>query len=255
MADTFRAMCAELLRRWDAANGDHDLIDVADAMDRARTLLAQPVAEGVTDEELLEAFDEEFAEFFGSSDGFGTSAISRSKWTKVARAVLARYAYPTPQPPADGEVGELVAWLRAFANGERHEGRPATAQSLARTADILQRFASPACYVISPSPEALASLKAAGHGIIEALPAERTALVPLAQPVAVSERLPEPKDVNEDGEVWIIEEGYSYALGDTGDYDWEPHKIVLRPIGQFDEKYGRTWLPFNALPLPQGNDN
>ena len=77
---------------------------------------------------------------------------------------------------------------------------------------------------------------------------------PTPQPVAVSERLPGPKDVNEDGEVWIIEEGYSYALGDTGDYDWEPHKIVLRPIGQFDEKYGRTWLPANALPTPQGEE-
>ena len=62
MADTFRAMCAELVRRWDAANGDHDLLDVADAMARTRTLLAQqpvsppyklPEAEGWTDEELL----------------------------------------------------------------------------------------------------------------------------------------------------------------------------------------------------------
>lgn len=45
MADTFRSMCSELVQRWDAANGDHDLHDVADAMDRTRTLLAQPVAE------------------------------------------------------------------------------------------------------------------------------------------------------------------------------------------------------------------
>ena len=44
MTNPYRAMCAELLRRWDAANGDHDLLDVADAMDRARTLLAQPEA-------------------------------------------------------------------------------------------------------------------------------------------------------------------------------------------------------------------
>ena len=74
---------------------------------------------------------------------------------------------------------------------------------------------------------------------------------PTPQPVAVSERLPGPGDVNEDGEVWIIEEGYSYALGDTGDYDWEPHRIVLRSIGEFDAKNGRTWLPANALPTPE----
>jgi len=76
---------------------------------------------------------------------------------------------------------------------------------------------------------------------------------PTPQPVAVGERLPGPKDVNEDGEVWIIEEGYSYALGDTGDYDWEPHRIVLRSIGEFDAKNGRTWLPANDLPTPRGH--
>ena len=36
MSDTYRAMCAELVRRWDAAN--------ADLVARARALLAQPVA-------------------------------------------------------------------------------------------------------------------------------------------------------------------------------------------------------------------
>ena len=55
---------------------------------------AQPEPVGPSDEELLEAFDGEFAEFFDSSDGFGTTAIPRSEWTKVARAVLARWGTP-----------------------------------------------------------------------------------------------------------------------------------------------------------------
>jgi hypothetical protein len=59
----YRAMCAELLRRWDAASCDHDLLYVAVAMDRARALLAQqlvsppyklPEPEGPTDEEIME---------------------------------------------------------------------------------------------------------------------------------------------------------------------------------------------------------
>ena len=41
---------------------------------------------------------------------------------------------------------------------------------------------------------------------------------------------------------------------------WRPvavseHKIVLRPIGQFDEKNGRTWLPANALPTPEATND
>ena len=69
-------------------------------------------------------------------------------------------------------------------------------------------------------------------------------------PIPVGERLPGKEDCTEDGEVWVIESGYSYALGDTGDYDWEPHRIVLRSIGEFDARNGRTWLPHWALPLP-----
>jgi len=70
-------------------------------------------------------------------------------------------------------------------------------------------------------------------------------------PVPVGERLPGKEDCTEYGEVWVIESGYSYALGDTGGYDWEPHRIVLRSIGEFDARYGRTWLPHWALPLPE----
>ena len=41
----YRALCAELLKEWDAANGDQDLLAVADVIDRARTLLSQPEPE------------------------------------------------------------------------------------------------------------------------------------------------------------------------------------------------------------------
>lgn len=89
----FRAMCAELVDAWASGKG------LASSIIRAVGLLDQQEPEGPTDDELLEAFDGEFAEFFDSSDGFGTTAIPRSEWTKVARAVIARYG----RPPSDTE--------------------------------------------------------------------------------------------------------------------------------------------------------
>ena len=44
--------------------------------------------------------------------------------------------------------------------------------------------------------------------------------------------------------------GREYPLADAGDYDWEPHKWILRPIGKFDAQNGLRWLPAHALPLP-----
>jgi hypothetical protein len=162
MTDTFRAVCAELIEAIDSETADWE--DMEELKDRARALLAQPVAEGLTDEALLEAFDGEFAEFFDSSDGFGTTAISRSEWTKVARAVLARWGHPTPVP------------------------------------------------------------------------------------VAVSERLPGVKDCDEQGRCWWLT--LAVTEGGRGGYStfWEltTFRAAVRS--------GSHWLPFNALPLPQGND-
>ena len=158
---------------------------------------------------------------------------------------IARWGRPTPQPPADGEVGEVGEWLRAFAKAERRDGRLAGAQSLVRAAKFLQRFASPIYLVLDPSPEALASLKSAGPGIIEAMPAERTVLVPAAQPVAVSERLPGAEDCDEQGRCWLG--GDQLATG-------FPTWILGYPAwaSRFPGVH-YCWLPFNALPLPQGH--
>ena len=107
-------------------------------------------------------------------------------------------------------------------------------------ADLLQSLASPACYVLDPSPKALASLKAAGPGIIEAMPAER--MWPM--PVAVSERPWER-------EGWCDDEGRCW---------WTANKPVPLPPSWWMVSIPQSctdgiMLPFNALPLPQGNDN
>ena len=138
--------------------------------------------------ELIEAIDSETADW---------EDIEELK--ARARALLAQ---PVAKGPADGEVGELVAWLRAFANGERHEGRPATSQSLARTADLLERFASPSCLTIDPGKEALAASIAANLAgpvrLAEMEPADGAVLVPAAQPVAVGLTDKQSLDLSED---------------------------------------------------------
>jgi len=72
---------------------------------------------------------------------------------EFTRQALARWGRPTPQPPADGEVAELVEWLRnpLIVGGTLSDS---ASRWLTRAADLLQRLASPACYVLNPSPEA-----------------------------------------------------------------------------------------------------
>jgi hypothetical protein len=73
---------------------------------------------------------------------------------------------------------------------------------------------------------------------------------PAIEPVPVSEGMPGPEDVNDDGEVWVEEPAYDYPLGDTGDYDSEPGRWVLRPLSSLDKRFKRRWLPHWALPVP-----
>ena len=76
----YKALCAELVHEWDTAHGDHDLLGVADVMDRARAGLA---AEAEGDELRLD-------------EGYE----SGSMWTghPLRPAALAE-----PEPPVEGE--------------------------------------------------------------------------------------------------------------------------------------------------------
>ena len=59
MTNPYRAMCAELVEQVQCAINDHGLcLDASDAlMHRAPALLDQPVAEGPTDDKIMEALD------------------------------------------------------------------------------------------------------------------------------------------------------------------------------------------------------
>ena len=241
MSDTFRAMCAELHTAIQLYTGQNPaaanvppaelVCRLMDAMAASAALLAQPEPEGLTDAALIDLADE-------------LLDWNREGILTCLRAAIAadRARRPTPQPPADGEVAELQRW---GVNHGAQPGRPLlspmedgywTPWHIA--ADLLQSLASPACYVLDPSPKALASLKAAGPGIIEAMPAER--MWPM--PVAVSERPWER-------EGWCDDEGRCW---------WTANKPVPLPPSWWMVSIPQSctdgiMLPFNALPLPQGH--
>ena len=70
--------------------------------------------------------------------GIPAGRLHMSPLADRARALLAQ---PEPQPPADGEVTELVEWLRRgslLGNGDF----PESEAKLTRAADLLERLAS-----------------------------------------------------------------------------------------------------------------
>jgi hypothetical protein len=105
MSTDYRALCAELLAIIPASGtgNPHSLV-----VARARALLAQPVAEGPTDDEIYKlALEGDFLVDVG--DGFSCMVQDEIEF---ARAILAKWGNSqgildsSPQPPADGDVGE-----------------------------------------------------------------------------------------------------------------------------------------------------
>ena len=93
MTDTYRALCEELVDDLEMSDWPSKLKETFRAdIARARTLLAQPVAEGPTDEE-LEKLAEPFS--FVGEDGWTPVVYDEANY---ARAVLAKWGRPTPQP-------------------------------------------------------------------------------------------------------------------------------------------------------------
>jgi hypothetical protein len=96
MTNPYRAMCSDLIDALDAGI-PAGRIRMSPLADRARALLAQPVAEGPSDEEARELADD-----LGITRGFFDHEcglhISCADLEPFARAVLARWGRPTPQP-------------------------------------------------------------------------------------------------------------------------------------------------------------
>ena len=115
----YRALCAELLT-WAEHTSSH-YYKQPDVLNRARALLAQPVAVGPTTAELM-----------------SLSAACNSP-SVFARTVLDRWGRPTPQPPAEGEVAQVVVELQELAESCDTLAMARVQRLLTRAADLLQR--------------------------------------------------------------------------------------------------------------------
>lgn len=93
MTNPYRIMCSEILA-WAEHTSSH-YYKQPDVLNRARALLAQPVAEGPTDAELEEEFGTALLRL--SDINMNATAVA------FARAVLARWGHPAPQPVAVSE--------------------------------------------------------------------------------------------------------------------------------------------------------
>ena len=118
MSNPYRAMCAELTERleWFIAEDETNENDPGnqywltgkqagiDSVTRARALLAQPVAVGPTDEELEKlVFDNYSIAISFACDSKEEAQVMISSYVKFARAVLAKWGRPAPQPVAVSE--------------------------------------------------------------------------------------------------------------------------------------------------------
>jgi hypothetical protein len=139
----FRALCAELLQElehasaWDYQQG---------LKDQARAVLAQPEPEGPTIDDILELCADH--EFHLGIDG-ANEEESAMGLLGIVNSALTRWGRPTPQP-ADGEVAELVEWLR------RSTGCADESFIDLRAADLLERLSPPQPIPVSerlPGPE------------------------------------------------------------------------------------------------------
>jgi hypothetical protein len=147
-ADTFRAICAELLNGLDElAHPRYPFPGYTRcAMDRARTLLAQPEPEGLTDEMILATvrplYGDQMAADMGAADDLRT----------IHTFLASR---PTPQPQSEWltvmEIIELHTWLenewRANNDGE---DLPMVDFARAVEATVLARWCRP-----TPQPVAV----------------------------------------------------------------------------------------------------
>ena len=128
----FRALCAELVDLLDCFGSTFNIPIETSVVGRARAALAeQPV--GPTRKEAVDLYSEVMATHDCKTLGEMTEHF--------ARAVLARWGQPAVTPPADGEVAELVEWLRnPVIVGGALAASDSASRWLARAATLLEQF-------------------------------------------------------------------------------------------------------------------
>jgi hypothetical protein len=211
MTIDYRALCKELvdeLEDWIAYGDEADIADAHLLVDRARTALAQPEAEGPTDEELLQIAASSIAPYESCGIHIGEYEAETERAVEVygselitfARATLARWGRPAVEP--------LERWYPSFANWLEREMPEGTVIGdplwwASKIATYLQRY---------------------GRLAIE--------------PVPVSERLPGPGDCDAEGRCWW------WIVDQPGEL---PHWIYCT-LEVLSWTNFTAWLPHYALP-------
>jgi hypothetical protein len=273
MADSFRALCAELVDALDSGIPT-GRICMSPLANRARAALAEP--DGCDFPVCIDDDSEE-----------GTC----SRWlagscegpASATRAALAEPEGTDGEVPRIGHILRLAEIIREV-DGKHDKGAAALAEAILshpgiRSAGLTAALAEPEA--VGPTNEELvnhvgwfadeACLENSSGDIADSCreliarwgrpaapvpvlpddaqiiePAEHTLLVPVAAPVPVSERLPGPEDCDEQGRCWLWERdcGYSGCKWALVDRTWS--------LSQSDEDLSvyTHWLPANALPLP-----
>jgi hypothetical protein len=157
----YRAMCARMADELDyyCQLLRDDRREVHALATEARALLAQPVAEGLTDKEIMGLMPQQMhddlaaavramagQEGIDSTRAKGVLRIILNRHVvDLARAVLARWGRQ-PAPPAEGEVGELVALILQTSLAWGPDAcllGNMTARQLTRAAELLQQRPEP----------------------------------------------------------------------------------------------------------------
>jgi hypothetical protein len=230
---------------------------------RVRAALAQPEPADLTDDELMD-----MAEFYIEDNGL-LGLHNAGEFARVAIAAD-RARRPTPQPPTDGEVAEVLQWPAEWSRKQRAQEAEMLCCSAgmtpgkemqqlvrdARDGMPLQHLHDLISHAIpTPQPpadgeveDALLELRSIVMGLgqmgmnVVAKRVEHAADLlqrQHPQPVPVSERLPGPEDCDAEGRCWMF---------DPCDRGWWCYREALPSDG--DPEPFTHWLPHWALPAP-----
>jgi len=259
MTNPYRALCAELV---DELEHTEDWPTRDALLARARALLAQPVAEGPTNKELLECAAKALG--YGWISSYDTCQIVEAgDLVSFARAALAKWSHPTPPPPADGEVAVNLRMdlssecLKRLCDGLAAAVIPNGGyRELTTDDDISGEFigeqqVSVTWWLPEHGCDSLENTLDAIKGRLCAavrdwLPTAVTATPqPEPAPVAVSERLPGAEDcIKRGNDHWCWGQERSLLTGQAS-ARWR----LMRVSALTDEAV--NWLPANALPIPE----
>ena len=205
-----------------------------------RALCAEPEPEGPSEDDLTQLLFDSFRgpiEFI--CDAKEEARLMIGSHVKFARAVLARWGRPTPQPPADGEVADLVAALKVIDKMQNEWillGNDDGTASPSLTMPISLRRFTVIRDALSRAAELLQHLSP-------------------PQPEPVSKRLPGAKDCDNRGRCWTTDHDPSLVYSPV----WKMTELPRQDLGHdFSNAYFwrnvRFWLPANAIPQPTSEE-